>query len=142
MTQENVEDVLKKYNVVAVVGISKDSVKDSHRVAEYLKNQHFRIIPINPTADEILGEKSYKTLLDTPSEVQRSIEIIDIFRPSSEVLPIIEEAIKLKEKYGTLRVVWMQLGIVNEQAARIAREKGLIVVMNRCMMQEYKKINA
>jgi predicted CoA-binding protein len=105
-----------------------------------LKNHGFHIIPVNPTADEIMGEKSYKSLLDMPTEAQKTIEIADIFRPSAEVMPIIEQAIELKKKYGVPYVVWMQLGIINEQAAEKAREAGLIVVMDNCMMRQHKRI--
>jgi predicted CoA-binding protein len=109
-------------------------------VGDYLKNHGFDIIPVNPTADEILGEKSYKSLLDMPAEIQKTIEVVDIFRPSAEVAPIVEQAIQLKKKYGVPYVVWMQLGIINEQAAEEARKAGLTVVMDKCMMQQYKRI--
>ena len=104
------------------------------------KGQGFRIIPVNPTADEVLGEKCYKSLLEMPAEVQRTIEIVDIFRPSSDTPAIVEQAVKLKERYDKPYVVWMQLGIINEQAAETARQAGIIMVMNRCMMQEHSKL--
>jgi predicted CoA-binding protein len=102
-----------------------------------LKAHGFRIIPVNPFADEVLGEKSYKSLLDIPPEIQKTIEVVDVFRPAKDVPPIVEQAVKLKEMYGTLRVVWMQLGIINEQAAETSRKAGLTVVMNKCMMVEH-----
>jgi predicted CoA-binding protein len=111
-------------------------------VAEYLKGQGYRIIPVNPTADEVLEEKSYKSLLEIPTEVQKTIEIVDVFRPSADVASIVDQAVKLKEKFDKPYAVWMQLGIINEQAALAAREAGLAVVMNRCMMQEHKKLTA
>lgn len=128
------------YKTVAVVGVSRDPTKDSYRVMEYLKKHGFHIIPVNPFADEVLGEKSYKSLLDMPAEVQKTIEVVDIFRPSSEVLPIIEQAIQLRKLYGVPYVVWMQLGIVNEQAAEKARKAGLTVIMDKCMMQEHRRL--
>ncbi|MEW6222151.1 MAG: CoA-binding protein [Candidatus Hadarchaeota archaeon] len=127
---------------VAVVGLSRDPAKDSHRVATYLKNHGHRIVPINPLAGEILGEKCYKSLLGAPEELQKSIEVVDIFRPSEDVPPIVEQAIQLKQKHGKLRAVWMQLDIVNEQAAKLAKGAGLDVVMNRCMMIEHKRLGA
>ena len=139
MSKDNIKEILTKYKTVAVVGLSRDPSKDSNRVAEYLKNQGYRTIPINPTTDEVLGEMSYKSLLEIPVEIQRTIEIVDIFRPSADVPPIVDQAVKLREKYDKPYVVWMQLGIINEQAALVAREAGLVVVMNRCMMQEHKK---
>jgi uncharacterized protein len=94
---------------------------------------------VNPFADEILGEKSYKSLLDIPPEVQKTIVIVDIFRPSKDVPHIVEQAAKLKAVYGKPYVVWMQLGIVNEQAAEAAEKAGLTVVMDKCMMIEHKR---
>lgn len=120
--------------------MSRDPSKDSYRVGKYLKNHGFQIIPINPTADEILGEKSYKSLLDIPVETQKTIEVVDIFRPSAEVMPIVEQAIQLKNQHGVLQVVWMQLRIVNEQAAEKARKASLTVIMDKCMMQQHKRI--
>ena len=140
MTKDDVKEILSKYKTVAVVGASIDPSKDSNRVAKYLQSQGFRIIPVNPKADEILGEKCYKSLLEMPSDVQKTIEIVDVFRPSSETAAIVEQAVKLKERYDKPYVVWMQLGIINEQAAEIARQAGIIVIMNRCMMQEHRKL--
>jgi hypothetical protein len=138
--KDDVKEPLTKHKNVAVIGISRDPSKDSHRVAEYLQSQGFRIVPVNPTAEEVLGEKCYKSLLDMPVEVQKSIEIVDIFRTSGDVPPIVAQAVRLKERYDKPYVVWMQLGIINEQAAETAREAGMIAVMNRCMMQEHKKL--
>lgn len=139
MSQNEIRQILTKYKTVAVVGLSRGLGKDSHRVSAYLKNHGFNIIPVNPFADEILGEKSYKTLLDIPSEIQKTIEVVDIFRPSKDVPPIVEQAVKLKAAYGKPNVVWMQLGIVNEQAAETAKQAGLIVAMDKCMMIEHKR---
>lgn len=139
MGQDDVKEILTKYRTVAIVGLSRDPSKDSYRVGEYLKNHDFHVIPVNPTAEEILGEKSYKSLLDIPGEIQKTLEIVDIFRPSAEVTPIVEQAIELKRKYGVPHVVWMQLGIVNEEAAEKARIAGLKVIMDKCMMQQHKR---
>jgi predicted CoA-binding protein len=140
LSQNEIKEILTKYKTVAVVGLSRELGKDSHRVSAYLKNHGFRIIPVNPFADEVLGEKSYKSLLDIPPEVQKTIEVVDIFRPSKDVPLIVEQAIKLKTMYGKPYVVWMQLGIVNEQAAEAAEKAGLIVVIDRCMMIEHKRL--
>jgi predicted CoA-binding protein len=140
MTRDDVKEILAKYRTMAVVGISRDPSKDSHRVPEYLQTQGYKIVPVNPTADQILGEKSYKSLRDIPSEIQKTIEIVDVFRPSADVPQIVDQAVKLKERYDKPYVVWMQLGIINEQAAETARAAGITVVMNRCMMQEHKKL--
>ena len=139
MSQNEIREILTKYKTIAVVGLSRDPDKDSHRVSAYLKEHGFRIIPVNPFADEILGEKSYKSLLDILAEIQKSIEIVDIFRPAKDVPPIVKQAVKLKEMHGKPYVVWMQLGIVNEQAAETAKKAGLTVVMNKCMMLEHRR---
>ena len=140
MSQSQIKDILKKHKVIAVVGLSKEPEKDSHRVSAYLKQHGYHIIPINPFADEILGEKSYPSLLDIPPEIQKTIEIVDIFRPSKDVPPIVEQAVKLKETNGKPFVVWMQLGIINEEAAEVAKRAGLIVVMDKCLMIEHHNL--
>jgi len=139
LSQEPIKEILK-YTVIAVVGLSKEPQKDSYRVSDYLKQHGYRIIPINPFAEEILGEKSYPNLFEVPSEIQKTIEIVNIFRPAKDVPPIVEQATKLKALYGKPFVVWMQLGIVNEQTAEVARQAGLIVVMGKCLMVEHRRL--
>lgn len=136
MKEDEIGNVLKKYRNVAVVGLSKDAGKDSFRVAAFLKKNGFRIIPINPTADEILGEKSYASLSSLPAELKRELEIVDIFRPSDSVPPIVDEAIAMRSQFGRPMVIWMQLGIANEDAARKASERGILVIQDKCMMIE------
>ena len=140
MSQDQISDILKKYKTIAVVGLSKEPEKDSHKVSAYLQQHGYRIIPVNPFADEVLGEKSYKSLLDIPVEIQKTIDIVDVFRRSEDVPPIVEQAIQLKGKVGRPFVVWMQLGIVNEEAALAARKAGLIVVMDKCLMVEHHRL--
>ena len=139
MSRNEIREILTRYKTVAVVGLSREPDKDSYRVSAYLKEHGFRIIPVNPFADEVLGERSYKSLLDIPTEIQRTVEVVDVFRPAKDVPPIVDQAVKLKEMYGKPYVVWMQLGIVNEQAAETAKQAGLTVVMNKCMMVEHKR---
>ena len=140
MSQAEIKGILEKYRVIAVVGLSKEVGKDSHRVGAYLKRHGYRIIPVNPFADEVLGEKSYPSLLDVPPEIQKTIEIVDIFRPAKDVPLIVDQAIKLRQANGKPGVIWMQLGIVNEQAAIAARQAGFVVVMDRCLMVEHQHI--
>jgi len=137
---DEIKDVLEKYRTVAVVGLSRDSSKDSHMVAQFLKSRGWRIIPVNPFVDEVLGEKCYRSLLEMPEDVQKTIEVVDIFRPSQDVPSIVDQAIQLREKNGKPRVVWMQLGIVNEEAAARARKAGLTVIMDRCMKVERERL--
>jgi hypothetical protein len=135
-----VKEILEKYKVIAVVGLSKELGKYSHRVAAYLKRHGYRIIPVNPFADEVLAERSYPSLLDIPTEIQKTIEIVDIFRPAKDVPSIVEQAVKLKQRNGKPFVVWMQLGIVSEEAAEAGRRAGLIVVMDKCLMVEHHSL--
>jgi predicted CoA-binding protein len=137
LSQNQIKEILNKYKIVAVVGLSKEPEKESHKVSVYLKQQGYRIIPVNPFVDEVLDEKSYPSLLDIPVELAKSIEVVNIFRRADDVPPIIDQAIKLKKLYGKPFVVWMQLGIVNEQAAQKAMQAGLVVVMDKCLMVEH-----
>ena len=124
-------EILTKYRNVAVVGLSSDPLKPSRKVAVYLAEHGYNVIPVNPKATEILGKKSYPSL----SAVPEKVEIVDIFRRPENVMPIVEEAIKVGAK-----VVWMQEGIVNEAAAQKAREAGLQVVMDKCIRRELMKL--
>ncbi len=135
-----IRDILKRYNTVAVAGLSADSSKYSHIVAKFLQSKGWRIIPVNPNVTEVLGEKSYKSLLDLPEDLQKKIEIVDIFRRSEDVLPIVDQAVQLKEKNGKPYVIWMQLEIINEEAAAHARKAGLTVVMDKCMKIEVERL--
>jgi len=124
-------EILAKYRNVAVVGLSSDPLKPSRKVASYLAEHGYNVIPVNPKATEILGKKSYPSL----SVVPEKVEIVDIFRRPEDMMPIVEEAIKVGAK-----VVWMQEGIVNEAAAQKAREAGLQVVMDKCIRRELMKL--
>ena len=140
MSEKEIERILEQNRVIAIVGLSRDRDKPSYRVAEYMKSQGYQIIPVNPFVDEVLGEKSYKSLLEMPEEIQRTIEVVDVFRRAEDVLTIVEQAVQLKEKNGKPYVIWMQLGIVNEEAAEAARKSGLIVIMDKCIMVEHDHI--
>jgi len=138
LSQNEIKAVLEIYRTVAVVGLSRNQNKASYRVAEYLQAVGYRIIPVNPFVDQVLGETAYKSLLEVPE----TIDIVDIFRPSEAVPAIVEEAIKLKNKQGNPKVIWMQLGIVNEDAAVQAKEAGCTVVMDKCMMRKHKRLSS
>jgi predicted CoA-binding protein len=125
-----IKNILEESKTVAVVGLSPREERDSHRVAKYLQRQGYRIIPVNPNAEEVLGERSYPDL----SSVPEPIDIVDVFRRSEVVPDIVEEAIKVGVK-----TVWMQMGVIHEEAAARAREAGLQVVMDRCMMIEHRR---
>ena len=140
LIQNEISDILKKSRTIAIVGLSQEPQKHSFKVGLYLKRHGYRIIPVNPLASEILGEKSYKNLLSMPYELQKTIDVVDIFRKPEEVPAIVEQAIKIKTKFGRSFVVWMQLGIINEVAAEAARKAGLIVVMDKCLMVEHHRL--
>ena len=116
---------------IAVVGMSRHPEKDAHMVPKYLSTQGYDVIPVNPNSDEILGKKSY----DVVSEVPGEIDVVNVFRPSEDVLPVVQEAIKKKPK-----VIWLQEGIHNEQAEKLAKNAGIKVVFNRCMFAEHRRL--
>ena len=125
------KETLNSNRVIAIVGLSPIPDRPSHRVASYLKENGYKIIPINPQAEKILGEVCYPDLSSCPE----TVDVVDIFRRSEEVLAIVEDAIKIGAK-----VVWMQEGVINDEAAARAREAGLLVVMNKCMLKEHQKL--
>jgi len=136
-----IKNILENYKTVAIVGLSKDPSKDSFEVGQFLQSKGYKIIPVNPSADQILGEECYKSLLEMPEDLQKTIDLVDIFRPSADVPPIVDQAVQLKRKFGKPNVVWMQLGIVNEDAAKKAEDAGLTVVMDKCMRIERRKLD-
>ncbi|MGE5251901.1 MAG: CoA-binding protein [Bacteroidota bacterium] len=128
---EMMREILSSAKTVASVGLSSNPRKESYGVAAYLKDHGYRVIPVNPTAAEILGEKSYPDLASVPEK----IDVVQVFRRPEDVPPVVEQAIKAGAK-----VVWMQEGIVNEEAAGMARAAGLQVVMDACMRQTHKRL--
>jgi uncharacterized protein len=128
---EAVGALLRTAKVIAMVGLSADKGKPSNGVARYLIGKGFRVIPVNPGQLTILGERSYKSLAD----VTETIDVVDIFMRAENVLPVVEEAIKLKPK-----AVWLQLGIVNDEARAIAARAGVMFVQDKCIKQEYARL--
>ncbi len=130
--------ILKKYQIIAVIGCSSDVTKDSNIVPAYMLSKGFRIVPINPNSETILGQTSYKSLEEVPYDVKSRIEVVNIFRPSSELLPIVNAIVRDKKSMPSLKVIWAQLGIQNDSAKQLAEENGFVFVQNRCMMKDYK----
>ena len=128
------DDLREFYNMknIAVVGMSRSDGKPANYVPKYLIGEGFNVIPVNPTAPEIMGRKSYPAV----SDIQEHVDIVDVFRPSDDVLPVVQDAVK---KPG-IKLIWMQLGIYNEEAERLAKERGIKVVYNRCMLQEHERL--
>ncbi|HSB90053.1 MAG TPA: CoA-binding protein [Anaerolineales bacterium] len=133
MTDDDVRELLRRTRTIAVVGLSTDPAKASYGVSRYMKERGYRVIPVNPGAQEILGEKAYPNLTAIPEPV----DIVDIFRPSPAVPPIVEEAIRIGAK-----AVWMQEGISHAEAAQRAEAAGLAVVQDRCIMKEHFRLLA
>jgi hypothetical protein len=121
-----------KMKNIAVVGMSKTDGKPANYVPRYLIEQGYNVIPVNPTAPEIMGKKSYPVV----SSVQEPVDIVDVFRPSDDILAVVQDAVK---KPG-IKLVWMQLGIYNEQAEKLAKGQGIKVVYNRCMLEEHQRL--
>ncbi len=128
---DEIEKIIKESKNVAVVGLSNKLGRPSLTVASYLKGQGYKIIPVNPTIQEVGGDKCYPDLASVPDR----IDIVDVFRKSDEVLPVVDAAIKIGAK-----AIWMQEGVVNEEAANKAREAGLMVVMDKCMLKEHARL--
>ena len=133
VTWDDAQRIMETTKTIAVVGLSDKPDRDSYQVAAYLQQQGYRIIPVNPRAKEVLGEKAYASLRDVPEPV----EVVQIFRRSEEVLPIVEDAIAVGAK-----VIWMQSGIVNEEAAARAEAAGLKVIMDACMRSAHRTLRA
>ena len=128
---ETIREVLSVARTIAVVGCSPDPERDSHRIALLLQRKGHRVIPVNPGQREILGETCYESL----EEIPETIDMVDIFRRSEHVAPIVEQAIAVGA-----RIVWMQLGVIDEHAATKAQQAGLTVVMDRCPAIEYRRL--
>jgi predicted CoA-binding protein len=130
--EEEIREIFESVQTIAVVGLSPNPQKDSHRVAKYLQSVGYKIVPIYPKEEEILGEKVYKSLAEVPFE----IDMIDVFRKPAALPPIVEAAIAR----GDVKVVWFQKGIVNNEAAKMALDAGMKVVQNRCTMVDHKAL--
>jgi predicted CoA-binding protein len=130
-TADAIADILKSYKTIAVVGLSSRPTRPSFGVTQYMRSVGFRIIPVNPNETEVLGEKCYPRLEDIPSS--HHIEVVDIFRRSENVPPVVDSAIKIDAK-----VIWMQQGITNPAAAAKARSAGLLVVEDACILIEHR----
>jgi uncharacterized protein len=126
-------EVLRRYKTIAVVGASKNPAKDAYTVPEFMKEHGYRIVPINPTADEIIGEKAYSTLMELPAELASKVEIVDVFRPSEELPQVAQQVVDFHKKYGRPFVFWAQLGLENEEAKQILAKNQIPYIMNACL---------
>lgn len=128
---EQITELLQKSKAIAVVGLTDCPPRPSYGVSSYMQSQGYRIIPVNPNITQSLGEKAYASLLDVPEE----IDIVNIFRRSEFVPEVVEQAIQLK-----VPAIWMQEGVVHEEAAEAARKAGIFVVMDRCILKEHRRL--
>jgi predicted CoA-binding protein len=124
-----IADLLKRARTIAVVGLSDSPLRPSHGVAAYMQSRGYRIIPVNPNIQEALGEPAFPSLLDVPER----IDIVNVFRRSDQVDEVVDQAIKLK-----VPMVWMQEDVINEPAAARARQAGIFVVMDSCILKEHR----
>ena len=128
---DEIRRLLKQVRTIAMVGLSPRPERDSYRVAKYLQDHGYRVVPVNPTADEVLGEKSYPSLGQVPGPV----DVVNVFRRPEEVPPIVDQALAKGAP-----VLWLQLTVVNEEAAARAKDAGLTVVMDRCIKVEHSRL--
>ena len=128
---ERITNLLQTAKTIAVVGLTDSPTRPSYGVSGYMQSQGYRIIPVNPLIDASLGEKSYATLLDVPEK----IDIVNIFRRPDAVPEVVDQAIELK-----MPAIWMQDGVVHEEAAKKARDAGIFVVMDKCILREHRRL--
>ena len=130
-SDQQLKELLQKAHTIAVVGLSSSRFRASYGVSQYMQSAGYRIIPVNPNEQEVLGEKAYARLEDVPEK----IDVVDVFRRSEFVSEIVDAAIRVGA-----RAIWMQEGVVNEAAAQRARDAGLFVVMDACILREHRRL--
>ncbi len=130
-SDQQLKELLQKAHTIAVVGLSSSRFRASYGVSQYMQSAGYRIVPVNPNEQEVLGEKSYARLEDVPEK----IDVVDVFRRSEFVPEIVDAAIRVGA-----RAIWMQEGVVNEAAAQRARDAGLFVVMDACILREHRRL--
>lgn len=131
--RDPIYELLARVKTIAVIGLSDSPMRPSQGVSAYMQAQGYRIIPVNPQVAEALGEKSYPSLLDVPAELARQIDLVDVFRRPEFVEEIVDQAIQLK-----IPAIWLQEGVINELAAEKARQAGIFVLMDRCILKEHR----
>jgi uncharacterized protein len=135
MTQDPITDLLRNSRTIAVIGLTSSGIRPSYGVSSYMQQQGYRIIPVNPKGEEVLGEKGYKHL----SEIPEKVDIVDVFRRPDAVPGIVDEVIAFGSEKGALPALWLQETVVHEEAAKKARKAGITVVMDHCILKEHRK---
>ena len=136
LTDKDIQGILEKYHSIAVCGMSKSEEKPAHYVPAFLLSKGYAIIPVNPSADTIINLKSYASLRDIPER----IDVLEVFRPSAQVPDVVREALERRQERGDIEVIWLQDGIYNEEARKLAEQAGITVIQDRCMMKEFKRL--
>ena len=137
----DIEQILENTSNIAVIGLSKNELRDSYQVSAYMKNAGYNIIPINPTIDSVMGVKSHNSLKNIPEDVLKNIELVNVFRKSEFVNEIVDEVIEINKKYGSIHTIWMQLGIFYDEIDRISEENKLNIITNKCIKIEHGRLN-
>ena len=137
----DIEQILENTSNIAVIGLSKNELRDSYQVSAYMKNAGYNIIPINPTIDSVMGVKSHNSLKNVPEDVLKNIELVNVFRKSEFVNEIVDEVIEINKKYGRIHTIWMQLGIFYDEIDRISEENKLNIITNKCIKIEHGRLN-
>jgi predicted CoA-binding protein len=129
------KEILEKYKQITVVGMSTNPRKYAHSVPMFMFSQGYNVVAVNPFIDNINGIKSYKKIAD----VEEKIEILDVFRPSEACLDVVKEAVERKKEKGDIEVIWLQLGIVNNEAKKLAEDNDIIFIQDKCLYREYNQ---
>ena len=137
----DIEQILENTSNIAVIGLSKNELRDRYQVSAYMKNAGYNIIPINPTIDSVMGVKSHNSLKNIPEDVLKNIELVNVFRKSEFVNEIVDEVIEINKKYGRIHTIWMQLGIFYDEIDRISEENKLNIITNKCIKIEHGRLN-
>jgi len=139
MQSFNIEpkEVMRKYKVIAVVGASKSPEKEANTVPDYLIRHGYTVIPVNPTADMVLGLRAYPSLADIPADMAQKVDVVEVFRPSEEFPQVARQVAEMKKRAGRPYVFWGQLGLENDEAKKILEEAKVEYVMDRCMRVEH-----
>ena len=137
----DIEQIFENTSNIAVIGLSKNELRDSYQVSAYMKNAGYNIIPVNPTIDSVMGVKAYDGLKNVPEDILKNIELVNVFRRSEFVEEIIDEVIEINKKFGKIHTIWMQLGIFYDQVDRISEENKLNIITNKCIKIEHRRLN-
>ncbi len=133
-------EVVRKYKVIAVVGASKNPEKEAYSVPKYMQDHGYKIVPVNPTADQVVGEKAYPSLKELPPELARQVDMVNVFRPSEELPQVAQQVVEMRKKYGRPFVFWAQTGLENDEAKHTLSKNGIPYVMDACLRVVHRSL--